>query len=178
MGYLTDFLNKILEFFEIKPVEPVVPEEPPKPREPAEAERPLPPKEPIEPVEEPVEPLPIGPVEPSPIGEEGKRRRIEKPPAEPEEPEDYPARISFFVREITPEGEVPVVGADVTFLGQTKTTDHTGQCEISGRMKVMKSYPITASKAGYKTTHTEISFAFAPRSGVLGATKILYMERL
>lgn len=118
MGYLTDLINKILEFFEITPAEPIMPEKPPKPAIPAEAERPLPTKEPIEPPIEPVEPLPEEPVE-APIGEEGRRRRIEKPPAKTLSPEvvlckvygydpDKPEKKVFFIVEAPPDRDVEI----------------------------------------------------------------------
>jgi len=178
MGFLTDFWNQISEFFGIEAVEPIVPEskEPPKPYDPVESVTPLPEKPIAEvPIEE-IEPLPpVKIIEPIPIGEQGRADRIKVLPAKEElEPEEYPCTVHFHIR---CEG-MPVAGVDVTFLGQTETTDSTGKCSISGRAKVMKSYPITASKAGYKTVETEISFAFAPRTGLLGADKRLDMERL
>jgi len=187
MGFLTDLWNQICEFFEIEAVEPITPKEPPKPLEPVESVTPLPEKPVATAPIEPIEPLPSEPIhEATPIGEQGRADRIEVLPAKPEpeapftEPpseEDYPATIQFFVKA---EG-MPLAGANVTFLGQTATTDG-GQCTISGRMKTLKNYPITASKAGYKTASDEISFASAPHpvygSGYLGGTKILYMERL
>jgi len=183
MGFLTDLWTQICEFFEIEAVEPITSKEPPKPLEPVESVTTLPKKtEPIAPIEE-IEPLPVEPVsEPTSIGEQGRADRIKVLPAKPEpetpftEPpsaEDYPATIQFFVKS---EG-MPLAGANVTFLGQTATTDG-GQCSISGRMKILKNYPITASKSGYRTATDEISFAFAPRSGTLGGTKILYMEKI
>ena len=189
MGLLTDLWKQFCDFFAIEAVEPIVPEtkEPPKPLEPVKSETSLPEKTVAIASVEPVEPLPLVKIiEPTPIGEQGRADRIEMPPAKPEpeapftEPpseEDYPCRIDFIVKDKAQDVE-RVAGADVTFLGQTKTTDGVGQCSISGRMKILKNYPITASKAGYKTAEDEISFAFAPRSGLLGATKILYMERL
>ena len=169
---LSEIWEKILEFFEVKEVKPEPPEVSEEPQEIGEEKSPTE----LEPVT-PTEPKPV-----TPIGEQGKADRIEKPPAEPpfvEPPseEDYPCTVDFIVKD-TAERVERVAGASVTFLGQTKTTDVEGQCTISGRAKIMKSYPITASKAGYRTTEDSISFAFAPRSGVLGATKILYMERL
>jgi len=180
MGFLTDLWKAFSDFFQIEAMEPIVPEEPPKPLEPKESETTLPEKTlAIAPIE-PVEPLPSEPI-PSQIGEEGKRRRIEKPPAEPEAPfveppseEDYPCTVHFHTR---CEG-MPVASVNVTFLGQTGITDSAGKCSITGRAKIQKVYPITASKAGYKTINTEISFAFAPRTGRLGGDKRLDMERL
>ena len=179
---LTDLWNSFCEFFGIEEVEPIVPEEPPKPYEPAESVTPLPETiAPIVPVE-PIEPLPPEPFPPQ-IGEKGKGDRITVLPAkeEPETPfigvpseEDYPCTMRFHTR---CEG-MPVAGVDVTFLGQTATTDSAGKCSISGRAKINKNYPITASKAGYKKIETEVSFAFAPRSGLIGGDKRLNMERM
>jgi len=176
MGFLTDLWKQISEFFEIKAVEPIVPEEPPKPHEPIESVTTLPEKPIAEVPTEEIEPLPpVKIIEPIPIGEQGRADRIEVLPAKEEpEPEEYPCTVHFHTR---CEG-MPVAGVDVTFLGQTETTDSSGKCSINGRAKVMEKLPITASKAGYKTIETEIAFAFAPRSGLLGADNRLDMERL
>ena len=211
MGLLTDFWNQLCEFFQIEVAEPIVPEtkEPPKPHEPAESVTPLPEKPIAEaPIEE-VEPLPSETItEPTPIGEQGRADRIEVLPAkeepvvpvvepepvapitepkpvpeapflEPPPPEDYPCTMRFHTR---CEG-MPVAGVNVTFLGQTKTTDGSGLCIISGRAKIRKVYSITASKAGYKTVNTTVSWGFAPPppphgSGALGADYRIDMERL
>ena len=189
MGILTDlsaslskWLKDVADFFGIEEVTPE-PEPIPEPPTQIGEEKPVTAIEPI--VPSPEEGLPPHPFRPeTDIGEKGRADRIETDP-EPEAPfveppsvEDYPATIQFFVK----DEDGIVTGANVTFLGQTKTTDSTGQCSISGRMKIMKNYPITASKAGYRTASDEISFASAPHpvygSGYLGATKILYMERL
>jgi len=184
MGFLTDLWKQICEFFEIEAVEPITPKEPPKPLEPVESVTPLPEKPVATAPIEPIEPLPSEPIhEATPIGEQGRANRIEVLPAKPEpealftEPpseEDYPCTMRFHTR---CEG-MPLAGVDVTFLGQTGTTDSSGLCVISGRAKIMKVYSITASKAGYKTINTTVSFASAPRSGTLGADYRLDMERL
>jgi len=188
MGLLTDLWSQISEFLGIELVEPIVPEtkEPPKPLEPKETETPLPEKtEAIAPVEE-IKPLPVEPIPaPTPIGEQGRADRIVVLPERPEleapfiespSEEDYPCTMQFHARD--KESGMPIANVDVTFLEQTETTDSTGKCSISGRMKVRKNYPIIASKEGYKTVETEISFAFAPRTGRLGADKRLDMERI
>jgi len=186
MGFLTDLWNQICEFFEIEAVEPITPKEPPKPLEPVESVTTLPKKtEPIAPIEE-IEPLPVEPVsEPTSIGEQGRADRIKVLPAkepepetpftEPPSPEDYPCTMRFHTR---CEG-LPVAGVNVTNMGQTGITDDSGLCIISGRAKIMKNYPITASKAGYKTIETEVSHVFAPApTGRLGGDYRLDMERL
>lgn len=187
MGFLTDLWKQFCDFFQIEAVEPIVPEskEPSKPHEPAESVTPLPEKTPAVETVEPIEPLPATEiVEPTPIGEQGRADRIKVLSAkeEPETLEDYPATVDFIVKDSTgkafeKEGYwyAQIEGANVTCFGQTKITDKNGRCSISGRIKKYQSYPITASKAGYKTLETEISWAIVPSRA---ATKTLIMERL
>ncbi len=192
MGLLTDLWNQIAEFLGIEVAEPIVPEskEPPKPKEPTENVTTLPEKTPaIAPIEE-IEPLPSETItEPTPIGEQGRADRIEVLPAkepvgepegaflEPPSVEDYPSTMRFHVRRA--EDGMPIEGAKVTCYGQTATTDSAGICSISGRAKIRKPYPITASKAGYKTVETEVGFAFTPPRGYLGTSDYrIDMERL
>lgn len=194
MGLLTDVLNSVNEFLRGLGIEVVdatpnhmpakTPEEKIEKIEETGVEETL---KPIEPVE-PEEPTGISP--PSgiaPIGELGRADRIavdpepervaEEPFTEPPSTGDYPCKIDFIVKEARDYQDLYLDGATVTFLGQTATTVN-GRCTIEGRAKIMKVYPITASKDGYRNVQDEISFASAPSpTGRLGATKVLWMVR-